>query len=209
MISQISSNASGIAGSSAPSQAAAIEQTDSAAEFRQQFYADLSAVTHHSTVINSAVQVSDEAWQAMQEDPAYREQMLGLVARDLGSSYAPRPASVLIRIGASADDYRADSWPVGYDAEFYARTQDTSADTKRSERWDQYKLFQARRRAEYRMQQQAMQASAMRHAAQSAQLRQLHPGQALQAREVYARNETTSVFEGFSLWEMPSADVNL
>ena len=61
----------------------------------------------------------------MKEDPQYREKVLSLIQRDWGDSYAPRNCSVLITVGATLNEYRADSWPVGYDSEFDVRSQNS------------------------------------------------------------------------------------
>ena len=109
-----------------------VEETDSTQEmseaeamaaFKKGFYDDLSKIMNHRTVSNMAVNISEEAFQAMKDDPEYRSKVLQLIQRDWGDSYAPRNCSVLITVGASIKDYRADSWPVGYDSEFYARSQ--------------------------------------------------------------------------------------
>lgn len=36
------------------------------------------------------------------------------IRRDWGDSYVLRNCSVLITVGATLNEYRADSWPVGY-----------------------------------------------------------------------------------------------
>lgn len=111
-----------------------VEETDSTQEmseaeamvaFKKEFYDDLSKITNHRTVSNMAVNISEEAFQAMKDNPEYRSKVLQLIQRDWGDSYAPRNCSVLITVGTSIKDYRADSWPVGYDSEFYARSQDS------------------------------------------------------------------------------------
>ncbi len=93
--------------------------------FKKEFYEDLSKVTNHRTVSNAAVNISETAFKAMKEDPQYREKILSLIQRDWGDSYAPRNCSVLITVGATLNEYRADSWPVGYDSEFDVRSQDS------------------------------------------------------------------------------------
>ena len=82
-------------------------------------------VTNHRTVSNAAVNISEAAFKAMKEDPQYREKVLSLIQRDWGDSYAPRNCSVLITVGATLNEYRADSWPVGYDSEFDVRSQNS------------------------------------------------------------------------------------
>ncbi len=93
--------------------------------FKKEFYEDLSKVTNHRTVSNAAVNISEAAFKAMKEDPQYREKVLSLIQRDWGDSYAPRNCSVLITVGATLNEYRADSWPVGYDSEFDVRSQNS------------------------------------------------------------------------------------
>ena len=93
--------------------------------FKKEFYDDLSKVTNHRTVSNAAVNISEAAFKAMKNDPQYKEKVLSLIQRDWGDSYAPRNCSVLITVGATLDEYRADSWPVGYDSEFDVRSQNS------------------------------------------------------------------------------------
>ncbi len=90
--------------------------------FKREFYQDLAKITKNYTVANAAVNISEEAFSAMKDDPDYREKVLSLIRRDLGASYAPRQCSVLIRVGGSLEEYGGDSWPVGYDSEFYVRS---------------------------------------------------------------------------------------
>lgn len=117
--------------------------------FKREFYQDLAKITKNYTVANAAVNISEEAFSAMKEDPDYREKVLSLIRRDLGASYAPRQCSVLIRVGGSLEEYGGDSWPVGYDSEFYVRSRkcnyrtDQTADyydrlTERRERQEDY-----------------------------------------------------------------------
>ena len=93
--------------------------------FKKEFYEDLSKVTNHRTVSNAAVNISEAAFKAMKEDPQYREKVLSLIQRDWGDSYAPRNCSVLITVGATLNEYRADSWPVRFDSEFDVRSQNS------------------------------------------------------------------------------------
>ena len=61
----------------------------------------------------------------MKDDPEYREKILSLIKRDFTSSVAPRQCSGVITVGATLKDYRGDSWPIGYDSEFYTRSQNS------------------------------------------------------------------------------------
>lgn len=90
--------------------------------FKKEFYEDLSKIVCNPTVSNAAVNISDAAFQAMKDDPEYRSQVLSLLQRDLGASFAPRNCSILITVGTDLDQYRADSWPVGNDSEFHSRS---------------------------------------------------------------------------------------
>ncbi len=108
----------------------AIEKTDNTQKlseteemdiFKKEFYEDLSKVTNHRTVSNSAINISEAAFKAMKDDPQYKEKVLSLIQRDLGDSYGPRNCSVMITVGTTLNEYRADSWPVGNDSEFRMR----------------------------------------------------------------------------------------
>lgn len=102
-----------------------LSEAEEMERFKKEFYQDLSEVTGHPTVSNAAVNISEAAFKAMKDDPQYRQKVLSLIQRDLGDSYAPRNCSVLITVGANLNEYRADSWPVGYDSEFDMRSQNS------------------------------------------------------------------------------------
>ena len=114
-----------IGGTEFAQQKTALSEAEEMQLFKQEFYQDLSKIVGHPTVSNSAVNISDAAFQAMKDDPEYRSQVLSLLQRDLGASYAPRSCSVLITVGTNLDQYRADSWPVGIDSEFRLRSKDS------------------------------------------------------------------------------------
>ena len=126
--------------------------------FKKEFYEDLSKVTNHRTVSNAAVNISEAAFKAMKEDPQYREKVLSLIQRDWGDSYAPRNCSVLITVGATLNEYRADSWPVGYDSEFDVRSQDSFYKITSGQKDRQKELLEEylEKRAQARRQQQEM-----------------------------------------------------
>ena len=111
-----------INGTEATQQKAELSKAEEMQLFKKEFYEDLSKIICNPTVSNAAVNISDAAFQAMKDDPEYRAQVLALLQRDLGASYAPRNCSVLITVGTSLDQYRADSWPVGNDSEFHTRS---------------------------------------------------------------------------------------
>ena len=126
--------------------------------FKKEFYEDLSKVTNHRTVSNAAVNISEAAFKAMKEDPQYREKVLSLIQRDWGDSYAPRNCSVLITVGATLNEYRADSWPVGYDSEFDVRSQNSFYKRKSEKKDRQKELLEEylEKRAQTKRQQQEL-----------------------------------------------------
>ena len=94
--------------------------------FKKEFYAELDRIPRDRTIANVAVNISEEAFKNMKADPKYREQMLSVIRRDMTGSVAPAPdCSLVITVGATAKDYRADGWSVNNDSEFYARSQDS------------------------------------------------------------------------------------
>ena len=126
--------------------------------FKKEFYEDLSKVTNHRTVSNAAVNISEAAFKAMKDDPQYREKVLSLIQRDLGDSYAPRNCSVLITVGATLNEYRGDSWPVGYDSEFDMRSQNSFYKRTSEKKGRQKELLEEylEKRAQSKKQQQEM-----------------------------------------------------
>ena len=94
--------------------------------FKKEFYAELERIPRDKTIANVAVNISEEAFKNMKADPKYREQMLSVIRRDMTGSVAPAPdCSLVITVGATAKDYRADGWSVNNDSEFYARSQNS------------------------------------------------------------------------------------
>lgn len=125
--------------------------------FKKEFYEDLSRISVHKTLNNVAVNISEAGFKAMKDDPEYREKILSLLKRDLGSSLA-RNCSAVFTVGATIKEYRGDSWPVGYDSEFYARSQD-SFFKKASEKKDRQKELleeYLEKRAQAKIQQQEL-----------------------------------------------------
>lgn len=102
-----------------------LSEAEEMAIFKKKFYDELSRINNHRTVSNMAINISEDAFKKMKEDPQYKQQILNLVQRDWGDSYAPRNCSVMITVGSSLNDYRADSWPVGYDSEFDIRSKNS------------------------------------------------------------------------------------
>ena len=96
-------------GTEATQQKAELSKAEEMQLFKKAFYEDLSKIICNPTVSNAAVNISDAAFQAMKDDPEYRAQVLSLLQRDLGASFAPRNCSILIAVGTNLDQYRADS----------------------------------------------------------------------------------------------------
>ena len=118
--------------------------------FKKEFYEDLSKIICNPTVSNAAVNISDEAFQAMKDDPEYRAQVLSLLQRDLGASFAPRNCSILITVGTNLNQYRADSWPVGNDSEFHSHSKGSFWE-QRMENHKKYMELQQKAAARRRM----------------------------------------------------------
>ena len=94
--------------------------------FKKEFYAELERIPKNRTITNLAVNISEEAFKNMKDDPEYRAKIMSALQRDLTSSFAPLKASLLITVGATEKDYRGDSWSgPNNDSEFFARSQDS------------------------------------------------------------------------------------
>ena len=94
--------------------------------FKKEFYAELDRIPRDKTIANVAVNISEEAFKNMKDDPEYRAKIMSALQRDLTSSFAPLKASLLITVGATEKDYRGDSWSgPNNDSEFFARSQDS------------------------------------------------------------------------------------
>ncbi len=103
-----------------------LSEAEEMAIFKKEFYAELERIPKNGTIVNLAINISEEAFENMKADPKYREQILSVLRRDLTSSFAPTKASLLITVGATAEDYRGDSWSgANNDSEFYARSRDS------------------------------------------------------------------------------------
>ena len=94
--------------------------------FKKEFYAELEKIPKDRTIANVAINISEEAFKNMKDDPEYREKVLSLIKRDMTGSVAPAPdCSLVITVGATSKDYRADGWSVNNDSEFYVRSQNS------------------------------------------------------------------------------------
>ena len=116
-----------------------LSEAEEMAAFKKAFYADLERITNHRTVYSWSVNISEKAFENMKADPEYRAKILSLIQRDVGDSYAPRNCSVLITVGATSKDYRADSWPDCNDSEYHARSQNSfyKRDCKKKDRTEE------------------------------------------------------------------------
>ena len=135
-----------------------LSETEEMELFKKEFYEDLSKITIHKTLNNVAVNISEAGFKAMKDDPEYREKILSLLKRDLGSSFAPRNCSAVFTVGATIKEYRGDSWSVGYDSEFYARSQDSFFKKTSGKKDRQKELLEEylEKRAQAKRQQQKM-----------------------------------------------------
>ena len=127
--------------------------------FKKEFYAELDRIPRDRTIANVAVNISEEAFKNMKADPKYREQMLSVIRRDMTGSVAPAPdCSLVITVGATAKDYRADGWSVNNDSEFYARSQDSFYKKTSGQKDRQKELLEEylEKRAQAKRQQQEM-----------------------------------------------------
>ena len=134
-----------------------LSETEEMELFKKEFYEDLSKIAIHKTLNNVAVNISEAGFKAMKDDPEYREKILSLLKRDFGSSLA-RNCSAVFTVGATIKEYRGDSWPVGYDSEFYARSQDSFFKKTSGKKDRQKELLEEylEKRAQAKRQQQKM-----------------------------------------------------
>lgn len=103
-----------------------LSEAEEMTAFKKEFYAELEKIPRDRTIANVAINISEEAFKNMKDDPKYREQMLSVIRRDMTGSVAPAPdCSLVITVGATAKDYRADGWSVNNDSEFFARSKDS------------------------------------------------------------------------------------
>ena len=135
-----------------------LSEAEEMAVFKKEFYADLEKLGVDRTIANVAINISEQAFQNMKDDPEYREKVLSVIKRDLSASVAPAPdCSLLITVGATLKDYRADAWSVNNDSEFFARSQDSFyKKTNGSKKEEQKELLEEylEKRAQVKKQQQ-------------------------------------------------------
>ena len=127
--------------------------------FKKEFYAELDRIPRDRTIANVAVNISEEAFKNMKDDPEYRAKIMSALQRDLTSSFAPLKASLLITVGATEKDYRGDSWSgPNNDSEFFARSQDSFYKKTSGQKDRQKELLEEylEKRAQAKRQQQEM-----------------------------------------------------
>ena len=79
-----------------------LSEAEEMAIFKKEFYAEIDKIPRNRTITNVAINISEEAFKNMKDDPEYREKILSALKRDLTSSFAPLEASmVLYFTGAS------------------------------------------------------------------------------------------------------------
>ena len=127
--------------------------------FKKEFYAELERIPKNRTITNLAVNISEEAFKNMKDDPEYRAKIMSALQRDLTSSFAPLKASLLITVGATEKEYRGDSWSgPNNDSEFFARSQDSFYKKTSGQKDRQKELLEEylENRAQVKKQQQEM-----------------------------------------------------
>ena len=127
--------------------------------FKKEFYAEIDKIPRNRTITNVAINISEEAFKNMKDDPEYREKILSALKRDLTSSFAPLEASMVLTVGATAKDYRGDSWSgVNNQSEFYACSQNSFYKKTSNKKDRQKELLEEylEKRAQVKKQQQEM-----------------------------------------------------
>ena len=136
-----------------------LSEAEEMAIFKKEFYAEIDKIPNDRTIANVAINISEEAFKNMKDDPEYREKILSLIKRDMTGSVAPAPdCSLVITVGATSKDYRADGWSVNNDSEFYARSQNSFYKKTSNKKDSQKELLEEylEKRAQVKKQQQEM-----------------------------------------------------
>ena len=76
-----------------------LSEAEEMAIFKKEFYAEIDKIPRNRTITNVAINISEEAFKNMKDDPEYRQKILSALKRDLTSSFAPLEASMLKIIG--------------------------------------------------------------------------------------------------------------
>ena len=152
-----------------------LSEAEEMAIFKKEFYAEIDKIPRNRTITNVAINISEEAFKNMKDDPEYREKILSALKRDLTSSFAPLEASMVVQgsndpieagmrvpkddIRIEANDYRGDSWSgVNNQSEFYARSQNSFYKKTSNKKDRQKELLEEylEKRAQVKKQQQEM-----------------------------------------------------
>ena len=136
-----------------------LSEAEEMAAFKKEFYAELERIPKNRTITNLAVNISEEAFKNMKDDPEYRAKIMSALQRDLTSSFAPLKASLLITVGATEKDYRGDSWSgPNNDSEFFARSQNSFYKRKNKKKDRQKELLEEylKKRVQAKRQQQEL-----------------------------------------------------
>ena len=136
-----------------------LSEAEEMAIFKKEFYAEIDKIPRNRTITNVAINISEEAFKNMKDDPEYREKILSALKRDLTSSFAPLEASMVLTVGATAKDYRGDSGSgVNNQSEFYARSQNSFYKKTSNKKDRQKELLEEylEKRAQVKKQQQEM-----------------------------------------------------
>ena len=129
-----------------------LSEAEEMAIFKKEFYAEIDKIPRNRTITNVAINISEEAFKNMKDDPEYREKILSALKRDLTSS-------MVLTVGATAKDYRGDSWSgVNNQSEFYARSQNSFYKKTSNKKDRQKELLEEylEKRAQVKKQQQEM-----------------------------------------------------
>ena len=169
-------------------------EAEEMAAFKKEFYAEIERIPRDRTIANVAIHISEEGFQNMKNDPKYREQMLSLIWRDLTGSVAPAPdCSLILTIGATAKDYRGDSWSVNHDAEFDIRSQNSfykKTTTKKNTQKKRLKEYLEKRAQARKVQQKLFDEKQRKQELENIRLSQLenHERQMTKAANAYEKN---------------------
>ncbi len=82
-------------------------------KFKIGFYREVEKIQKSDKLDMLVVNVTDEGWARMMEDPEYCQDMLDLIRRDTTGVYIGQ-VDMVVTIGSTKEEYRADSWGVSF-----------------------------------------------------------------------------------------------
>ncbi len=82
-------------------------------KFKIEFYQEVEKIQKSDKLDMLVVNVTDEGWARMMEDPEYCQDMLDLIRRDTTGVYIGQ-VDMVVTIGGTREEYRADSWSVSF-----------------------------------------------------------------------------------------------